>query len=76
MPGEGLTRPTDDLERFFYFAKRVAVFLRSETLDVGFSFWSGFRIKTRDKAYPFILEHGRKTLKPHKAAIRQFLQGP
>ncbi len=73
VPGEGLSRQTDDLAKFLYLSKRVLVFPKADILAVGFNFWGTFRVKTRDKTQAFALEDGKKTLKPHKAAIQDYL---
>jgi hypothetical protein len=75
VPGGGEERLTDDLARYLYDAKRLLVFPRQEVLGVGVSFWSGCGLKTVHKRIPLILENARKTLKPFKARVEEYLRG-
>ena len=75
VPGGGEKRQTDELARYLYDAKRLLVFPRQEIVSVGVSFWRGCAIKTVDERYPLILENARKTFKPFKEQIKEYVRG-
>ena len=74
VPGGGEERPTDDLARFLYDARRLVVLHKRDLIRIQRR-GVGLRIEARDrKPQMFILDNGKKTYKQYKSQIEDYLQ--
>jgi len=73
VPGGGEERPTDDLARFLYDARRLVVFHKRDLTGIERR-GTGLRIVARDKKpQMFVLDNGKKTYKQYKTQIENYL---